>query len=82
MLTGEKTRREANKKIIGMERKKAQNRSNQREPEYGFFHWASGDGNIIQNSLDGSSQGSALVTDKTRKVTDYITVTNATTSEG
>lgn len=82
MLTGEKTRREANKKIMGMERKKPQNRSNEREPESVFFHWASGEGNIIQNSPDSSSQGSALVPDKTRKVTDYVTFTNATTSEG
>lgn len=65
-----------------MERKKPQNRSNEREPESVFFHWASGEGNIIQNSPDSSSQGSALVPDKTRKVTDYVTFTNATTSEG
>lgn len=80
MLTGEKTRREATKKKMGMERKKPQNRSNQREPEsVFFFHWASGDGNSIQISLDGSSHGSALDPDKTRKVTDYITFTNVTT---
>lgn len=36
MLTGEKTRREATKKKMGMERKKPQNRSNQREPESVF----------------------------------------------
>lgn len=83
MLTREKTRREANKKIMGMERKKTQNVSNQRgRTRVCFFPFGSGDGNIIQNSLDGSSQGSALVPDKTTKVTDYITSTNAITSEG
>lgn len=79
MLTGEKTRREANKKKMRMERKKPQNRSNQRQPESVFFHWAGGDGNSIQISLDDASQGSALVPDKTRKVTDYVTFTNVTT---
>lgn len=82
MLTREQARREANKKVMGIERKKTQNVSNQREPESVFFHLASGDGSIIQNSLDGSSQGSALVPDKTTKVTNYITSTNAITSEG